>query len=183
LSGCASYKLGSHAELPFKSIYVRPATNESFAPQAQALVSAQIRQAFIRDGRVKIVSDESTADAILEVAITDYETRSRARQRNDTVTASTYRLELTAKISLFNANAGDFYFQDREIVENSGIYADNPYATTTRETQSYIRAEYNAMTRLARGVARQVADEVLSPWPTRDEELAAASVVAAEASE
>lgn len=173
-SGCASYNLGSHTEIPFESIYIRPATNESFAPQSQALVSAQIREAFIRDGRVKIVSDESKADAVLEVTITEYDRSSGARSRADTVSARTFRLSLKTEISLYNANAGDFYFQDRQLTETAGVYSDNPYATTTNERQGYIRAEYNAMTRLARGIARQITDEVLSPWPSREDERASA---------
>ena len=35
ISGCNSYQLGNPAELPFESIYIKPVSNDSFAPQAQ----------------------------------------------------------------------------------------------------------------------------------------------------
>ncbi|MEN8663107.1 MAG: LPS assembly lipoprotein LptE [Lentimonas sp.] len=169
-SGCASYQLGTHGSLPFESIYIRPAVNESFAPQSQAMISAQIREAFIRDGRVKVLSKESEADAVLEVTLTEHERQAGARLRTDTESARTFRLELSAEISLFNVNSGDFYFEGRQLRQNTSVYADNPYATTATQAQGYIQAEYNAMTRIARGIARKIADEVLSPWPTHEEE-------------
>ncbi|MGJ8639941.1 MAG: LPS assembly lipoprotein LptE [Opitutaceae bacterium] len=176
LSGCASYKLGSQGTLPFKSIYISPAVNESFAPQAQTIISAQIRETFIRDGRVKVLSNENDADTVLTVTLTDYDRKSNARFRSDTEFARTFLLTLNARVSLYNAQEGNFLFQDRELVESTNVYSDNPYATSTTEQQSYTQAEYNAMSRIARDISRQIADEVLSPWPTREEALAAHQV-------
>jgi hypothetical protein len=165
ISGCASYHLGSPAELPFDSIYIRPTGNESFAPQAQAVVSAQIREAFIRDGRVKLVSKQSEADAVLEVMLTNYDRRAAARSRSDTVSARDFDLLLAADISLLDQNKGDYLFAKRSIVERSSTYVENPYAAPADlQTQGYIQSEYNAMPRLARDLARRIADEVLSPW-------------------
>lgn len=165
--GCASYHLGSPAEPEFESLYVRPAQNESFAPQAQALVSTQLRQALIRDGRIAIVSDPAQADAILEVTLTDYSRSAAARQSTDTVTAQNFDLRLDAQLSLYNQNSGNYYFQGRQLSERSSAYVENPYADPSAlNTDSYIQSEYNAMPRLARGLARKIADEVLSPWPS-----------------
>lgn len=166
-SGCASYHLGSPAEPEFDSIYVRPVANESFAPQAQALVSAQIRQAFIRDGRIAILSDPEQADAILEITLTDYSRNAAARQSTDTVTARNFDLRLDAQLSLYNQNAGNYYFQGRSVSERANAYVENPYAAPAAlQTDSYGQSEYDAMPRLARGLARKIADEVLSPWPS-----------------
>ncbi|HAV13572.1 MAG TPA: hypothetical protein DCX06_08810 [Opitutae bacterium] len=178
LSGCASYKLGSQARLPFETIYIRPASNDSFAPQSQALISAQIREAFIRDGRVRLLTNEKEADAVLEVTLTDYDRESGARLSSDTVSARTFRLQLEAEITLYNSESGDFYFEGRKIDEQTSVYADNPYNAAS--IQSYNQAEYNAMNRLARDIARQIADEVLSPWPTREEEAVAKQAAAKE---
>lgn len=171
-SGCASYKLGAPTELPFESIYIRPASNDSFAPQVQALVSAQIRETFIRDGRVKLLSKESDADAVLSVNLTNYERNAGARNRQDTVSARTFNLTIHAAISLYNANQGDFFFEERNVSEDASVYGDNPFvdAKDFEQRQAYNQAEYSAMTRLARSLARQITDEVLSPWPSREEE-------------
>lgn len=168
LSGCKSYQFGNPTELPFKSIYIQPATNESFAPQAQALLSSQIREAFIRDGRAKLVTSEEDADAVLLVNLTEYGRQAAARRREDTALARDFDLTLTAEVSLFNQNKGDYYFQERELSERSNAYADNPYADPgALQTQDFLQAEYQAMPRLTRDLARKIADEVLSPWEPR----------------
>ncbi|WP_269525124.1 LPS assembly lipoprotein LptE [Coraliomargarita parva] len=163
--GCANYQPGSASQLPFESIYIAPATNDSFAPQAQALVSSQIREAFIRDGRVKVVTSEENADAILLVNLTDYDRKSAARQSTDTVIARDFDIRLYAEASLYNAKAGDYYFKNRKLNDRSSVYVDNPYADSEiDQMQDYNHAEYNAMTRLARDLGRKIADEVLSVW-------------------
>jgi len=172
ISACASYKLGTHGSLPFKSIYITPVKQESVAPQAQAIVSAQIREAFIQDGRVRLVSSEEDADVVLDIKLMGYDRRAGARFREDTQFARTFNLTLTAEVDLFDNRSGDFLFSERELSEAISVYSDNPYATNETEQQSYIQAERNAMGRIARGIARRIADQVLSSWPTREDELA-----------
>lgn len=165
LGGCKSYQLGHPTELPFKSIYIQPAANDSFAPQAQALLSSQIREAFIRDGRTRLVTSEEDADAVLLINLTEYDRSAAARQSADTAVARDFDLNLTAEVSLFDQNKGDYYFQKRELQERSNAFADNPYADRTDvRTQDFLQAEYQAMPRLTRDLARKIADEVLSPW-------------------
>ncbi len=163
LSGCASYRWGTGAELPFKSIYVKPATNDSFAPQAQALVSAQIREAFIHDGRVKVVASEEKADAVLLVNLSDYTRDPSARSSTDTELASAFQIRLRAVISLYNQAKGDYHFERRALEETSNTYTNDPFQNGTA-SDSYQQAEYQAMPRLARGLARKIADEVLGTW-------------------
>ena len=67
LTGCTAYQYGSSVDLPFEKIYVHPASNESFAPQSQALITTNIRKTLLRDGRVKLVSSEEFADVILYI--------------------------------------------------------------------------------------------------------------------
>lgn len=163
--GCQSYQFGHPAELPFKSIYIKPVTNDSFAPQAQALLSAQVREAFIRDGRARLVTSEDAADAVLLIHLTEYDRRAAARQSNDTAIARDFDLTLTAAVSLFNPNKGDYYFRERVLRERSNAYVNDPYATPgTAQTQDFLQSEYQAMPRLTRNLARKIADEVLSPW-------------------
>jgi len=162
LSGCANYKLGSSAEIPFKSIYIKPTTNHSYAPQAQPIVSAQIRETFIRDARVKLVASEDEADAVLYVDLTKYKRSAGARNSNDTVIANDFDITLTAEISLYSNTRGDYLFQERGIHATTHAYIGNPY--TDSEIISYQQSERQAMTQLARDMARKVTDEVLSPW-------------------
>jgi len=162
-SGCASYQLGAPAELPFKTIYIRPTSNDSFAPQAQAIVSSQLRKQLIRDGRVQLVSNEAEADTVLAVNLAEYRRSSGARRSTDTVVASDFIISLTADISLYNPSKGDYFFEDRRLTGSTKTYTENPYETGLR-TQAYQQSEYQAMPLLARDLARIIADEVLSVW-------------------
>ena len=67
-SGCSHYRLGTSTPLPFATLYVAPTTLKILLPQAQAITTAQIRAAFLRDSRVTLVNSPGAADAILEVA-------------------------------------------------------------------------------------------------------------------
>ncbi len=168
ISGCNSYQLGNPVELPFESIYIKPVSNDSFAPQAQALLSTQIRDAFIRDGRTKLVTSREAADAVLLINLTDYKRYAAARQSEDTTTAASFSLILAAEVSLFNQNKGDYYFQERIINESSSAYVDNPYATPAiAQTQDFLQMEYQAMPRLTHDLSRRIADEVLNTWEPR----------------
>ena len=168
ISGCNTYQLGNPVELPFESIYIKPVTNDSFAPQAQALLSTHIRNAFIRDGRTKLVISRESADAVLIINLTKYKRYAAARQSEDTTTAASFSLVLAAEVSLFNQNKGDYYFQERIINESSSTYVDNPYATpSAAQTQDFLQMEYQAMPRLTYDLARGIADEVLSTWEPR----------------
>jgi hypothetical protein len=162
-SGCAAYQLGAPAELPFKTVYIRPASNHSYAPQAQAIVSSQLREHFIRDGRLKLVTSAKAADAVLTVNLTDYKRRGGARRSTDTVVASDFVTSLSADISLYNSYKGDYFFENRRISDHTRTYIENPYATGL-STQAYQQSEYQAMPVLARELARKIADEVLSVW-------------------
>jgi len=163
--GCSAYKLGSPAEPPFRALYIRPADNDSFAPQAQAIVSAQLREAFIRDGRIKLAASEAAADAVLTVNLTVYNKQIGARNSDDTLLASSFDLSLGSTISLYDQNKGEYLFKNRMIQDNTTTYVENPYADPgALNTQTHIQSEYQATALLARGLARKIADEVLSPW-------------------
>jgi hypothetical protein len=160
--GCANYHLGSSAPITFKTIYIQPATNHSFAPQAQAIVSTQIRETFIRDGRVQLVANEADADAVLYVDLTDYNSTAAALNSQDTEVANSFDLTLTAEISLFDQTQGSYLFKDRKVSADTQAYIGNPYAES--EIISYQQSERQAMTQLSLDMAKKITNEVLSPW-------------------
>lgn len=165
LGGCKSYQLGNPAELPFQSIYVKPVSNNSFAPQAQALLSTQLREVFIRDGRTRIVTSEEEADAVLLVNLTEYRRSAAARQSDDTAAAAEFDLTLVAVVSLYNQNEGTYLLRNHELSDVSNAYIENLYASPgAPRTQDFLQSEYQSMPLLTRDLARRIADEVLSPW-------------------
>lgn len=168
LSGCKSYQLGSPAELTFQNIYVKPVQNDSFAPQAQALLTSQIREALIRDGRLRLVTSEKAADAVLLVKLTQYSRETATRDRQDTTVGVDFDLNLAAEVTLFDQVNGQYFFKERLLSERSNAFVDNPFAPPgTTRSQGFLQAEYQAMPRITRDLAKKIADEVLSPWEPR----------------
>ena len=165
LIGCQSYQLGHPAELPFETVYIQPAKNDSFAPQAQALVSAQVREAVIRDGRVRLIADPAEADAILGMTLTDYTRRAGTRRQDDTELAQDFDLTLSVQLDLYDQRNGNYFFEGRQIKARTTAYLNDPFAAAgTPDTQGLIQSEFNAMPRLARELGRNAADELLSAW-------------------
>ena len=162
LTGCTAYHLGSGAYLPFEKIYVNPASNESFAPQSQALITTNVRETLIRDGRVKLVSSVELADVVLYIKLKDYTRTARALQSTDTEIARSFDLRLVAEISLFNRSTGRYLIKDRIVDELSTAHTDNPYQNTSID--QYALAEYQSMPRLTRGLSRKISDIILGAW-------------------
>lgn len=163
LTGCNSYQLGSPGEqLPFESIYIKPVANRSFAPQAQVIVSAQLREAFIHDGRVKVVANEQDADAVLAVTLTEYDRSGAARSSVDTALADNFDVLLTASVSLLSQPGNEYFFKDRSVEARTNAYLTNPYAES--QIVAYQLSERQAMEQIARQLARDVTDTVLSFW-------------------
>lgn len=163
--GCKSYQLGHPAELPFETVYIQPVKNDSFAPQAQALISSQIREAVIRDGRVTLVADKKNADVILAVTLRDYTRQGGARRQTDTAVATNFDLTLEAVVDLYDQENESFLFESRIIRARTTAYLDNPYnAAAAPATQGFIQSEYDTMPRIARDLGRKIADELLSTW-------------------
>lgn len=151
--GCARYQLGRHAEPPFRSIYVKPAANATFAPQAQSLLTLQLRENFIQDGLLQVES-EAQADAILEIALSEFDSDVAATRQEDTEIAEKLRLKLVALCTLSDNRTGKIYFEARPISANVDAFPGD------RSQQ----AEYQAMPVLTRNLARRISYEVLQVW-------------------
>lgn len=153
LSGCGHYQLGRDAKPPFRSIYIKPAVNESFAPQAQALLTMQIREALIRDGLLEVL-DEGKADAVLEVTLKNFDRHVAATRTTDTGLAEKLRLELTAHCTLSDNRSSKIYFKNRSVNAASDAFPqENPAG-----------AEFQSMSVLTDRLARRIAYEVLQVW-------------------
>ena len=159
LNGCSQYEWSRPAP-PFKTIYVQPATNDSSAPQAQASLSAQIRQAFIRDGRLRLVSKPAEADAILQVNLTNYRRNTSARSSNDSELAAGFDLVLEARIALFDPSASKYLIKARDLSANTSTFASDPITGD----DNFSLSEYQAMPRLTNALANRIADEILGVW-------------------
>ena len=96
LTGCANYRLGTGAQLSFRTIHIAPVVNESNIPQAVAIVSTQLRETFLRDPRVILVNTPEEADVTLSVHLVNYGRVMQTRLTTDTGLARKFDVSLDA---------------------------------------------------------------------------------------
>lgn len=153
LIGCQHYQMGEPAKLPFSTIYIEPIRNESFAPQAQALLSKQLTMTFMEDARVKVVR-EKDADALLSIVLTDYKTNVSATEELDTVLGRSFDLTLIARCTLVDADTGEVLLRDVPVSATVDAFVD----------EGFQQSEYQAMPVLTRNLAKNIRDLTLSGW-------------------
>jgi len=164
-TGCA-YQLGSgHGSLPFSTLYIAPTSNKTKLAQSRAIVSSEVRQAFIRDGRVALEDHPDRADATLEIALTEFRREVAANREDDTGLARKFTLFLTATCKLRDNRTGKILFENRLITVHRESFIDNglgdvPLGLSNDQQQS----EYNEVPQLAKDLADQITHTVLDVW-------------------
>lgn len=164
LIGCQTYRLGSPTQIAFDSLYIEPVHNSSFAPQAQQVLSTQVRKSIIRDGRVSLASNPNQAAARLEIELTDYQRNSSAYTHDDIDLARSYSLSLIAKVSLWDCRQNGYLFKDRIVQASEQSYVGNPFDNSVISANNFNAAEYNSIPLLTRSLAEKISHQVLSPW-------------------
>jgi hypothetical protein len=160
-AGCAHYQLGTEGKLSFHSLYLAPVENKSKLPQAVAIVSTQLREAFIHDGRVTLVDSAAEADATLEVSISNYGREATTARPDDTGLARKFNLSLSAVCTLRDNRSSTPLFDKRPIAVEQQIFAT---ATPQQADSNQLQAEYQALPLLASSLAQKVAHTALDVW-------------------
>jgi hypothetical protein len=155
LTGCIHYKLGYAQAPPLKTLYVS-VENNSYAPQAQALLKQNLINAFLRDGQIRIVEKEK-ADAIVSVILTEYNRELSATQVTDTALARAFSLNLKAEISLHDNRNEKTYFK-RILSTRESIFAEIDTGSDLPQ------AEYQTMPVLTYHLAQKIKDAVVTVW-------------------
>lgn len=138
--------------MSFTSLYIEPVSNRTFLPQAQAIISTQIREAFAQDGRVTVAVSPETADAVLEVRIQDYHRDVASVLENDTGLARKYTLTLEVACTL--RSKGTNQFENRRIRVQRDAFTDG----------GQLQSEYQTLPLLAEALAKKVTHTVLDVW-------------------
>jgi Lipopolysaccharide-assembly len=164
-SGCSHYRLGTAAPLPFATLFVSPTSTKILLPQGQAIITTQLRAAFLRDSRVTLVNSPEAADATLDVEITDYRRDVATQRRDDTGLARKFSLQLTARGTLKDNRSGKVYFAQREIIARRDVYTDSQFTLPAGSTVSgQLQSEYQALPLLAEALAEKVTHAALDVW-------------------
>jgi len=160
-SGCSHYQLGTEGKLAFHTLYIAPVENKAKLPQAVAVITNQLREAFIHDGRVTVVDSPADADATLTVSLATYGRGVTTARPDDTGLARKFNLELVAHCTLRDNRTGTVLFENRPVAAQQQIFATaTPHDADSVQQQ----AEYQALPLLATSLAQKVAHTTLDVW-------------------
>jgi hypothetical protein len=154
LVSCASYRLGTGTEPAFSTLHVAVAQSDLLVPQAQALVTTQVREAFLRDGRLRLVNSPLEADATLTLTIEEYHRAVAVVRPDDTGLARRFEITLGARAELRDNRTLKMIFAGRRLVARRGIFADG----------GQIQAEYQNLPLLAEKLGDEAVRAVLDTW-------------------
>lgn len=154
LSGCAGYQLGTGAAPKFTTLFVAPVTSEALIPQARELVTTQVREAFIKDGRVRLVDSPAEADAVLQITLAGYDRSVAVSRQDDTGLARRFDVSLRALATLTNERTKEALFVRRPITAKRGVFTDS----------GLVPSEYQALPLLAQQLAGDITHSVLDTW-------------------
>ncbi len=153
LAGCSHYHLGAPGRPVAQSLFVAPATNSAFAPQAGPLVTNAVRLALARDARIGLAADAAAAEATLEIHLVRFERDVLAARHDDTALARKFAAKLTAEITVRDRNE-KILLDRRTIAVARDVFVDSGLQP----------AEYQTMPLLAEALAVEIAHAVLDTW-------------------
>jgi hypothetical protein len=154
LGGCSHYQLGTGGKLSFATLYVEPVANKTMLPQAQAILSTHLREAFLRDGRVTLVNSPQGADATLKVVLTDYRREVATVREDDTGLARKFKLTLSARCTLRDNRTDKILFADRPVNTHRDAFTDG----------GQLHSEYQTLPLLAESLTDKVVHAALDVW-------------------
>lgn len=155
LSGCANYRLGTGGQVSFRTLYIAPVVNQSNAPQTVAIISTQLREAFLHDPRVILVNTQEEADATLTVNLVSYGREVQTRSSVDTGLARKFDVTLDAEATLRDNRDNKLLFENRKVQATRQIFTDNG---------QQLQAEFQNVPLLAETLAKNVLGATLDVW-------------------
>lgn len=154
LASCANYHLGTGAEPRFQTLHVSVVKSDVLLPQAVALVTTQVRETFLKDGRVRLVDSPAEADAELTLTLEDYHREQTVARADDTGLARRYDLVLQARASLTDRRDKKIVFANQPLRVARGAFTDS----------GQLQSEYQTLPLLAEQLAERALHAVLDTW-------------------
>jgi hypothetical protein len=161
LSGCSHYQLGTEGKLTFTRLYIAPVENKAALPQATAIFSTQLRDAFLRDSRVVLVNSPTEADVTLTVSLSRLSRAVATARPDDTGLARKFEITIHTVCTLRDNRTGTNLFENRPVDAMRQLFT-TPSPAVSESDQ--LQAEYNLMPHLAQALADRVAHTVLDVW-------------------
>ncbi|HQY05214.1 MAG TPA: LPS assembly lipoprotein LptE [Lacunisphaera sp.] len=153
-TGCAGYQLGTGTAPKFTTLYIAPVTTVALIPQAREIVTTQLREAFLKDGRVKLVASPAEAEAVLQIALIGYDRTVAVSRQDDTGLARRFDVSLRAHATLTDQRTKQSLFVQRPLTAKRGVFTDS----------GLVPAEYQTIPLLAELLANEATHAVLDTW-------------------
>lgn len=154
-AGCSHYRLGTGAPLAFETLYLAPVINQADIPQSVAPLSTELRESFLRDGRVRLVNTPDEADAILTLTLVNYQRGLLTSDPTDTARARKMGITLNALATLTLTDRPTPLFENRPLLAERQLFTD---------AGRQLQAEYQLIPLLAETLAAQARSAVLDTW-------------------
>lgn len=153
-SSCTHYRLGTEARVQFSTLHVAVVKNDTLLPQVVALATTELRETFIKDGRVRLVDSPDAADAVLTVTLVDYTRGVAVVRADDTGLGRRFDLTLSARAKLEDNRTKQTLFHDRALTAKRGSFTDS----------GQLQSEYQTLPLLAAQLAEEARKAVLEQW-------------------
>lgn len=153
-AGCSHYQLGTGAEPRFSTLHISVVKSDVILPQAVALVTAQLRESFIKDGRVRLLDSPADAQAVLEITLDDYTRGVTVSRADDTGLARRFDVTLHAHATLTDNRTRQPIFSRQPLSATRGVFTDS----------GQIQSEYQALPLIAAQLADKALHAALDNW-------------------
>lgn len=152
LSSCAGYHVGSTLPKSVKTVYLE-IENKTDEPSIEVAVQKALRAELQMDGRLE-VRPKDVADAVLSVTLTGFSLDPLSYVRNQGALVAEYRMTLTAKAVLSDAQTGEVILENPVVLGE----AEFPYAADLTSTKR------SGMPKAANDLANKVVSATVTSW-------------------
>jgi outer membrane lipopolysaccharide assembly protein LptE/RlpB len=162
LSGCAAeYQLGTTLPEDCREVFIPAILNESGEPRAATELRRALEREIRREGTLRIVNDESYANARLDVTVIEYTQEATAYNRNSTQSPTEYRMALTARVSfvkLGRAAAGET--ADKPIYGPKNLRGTETFSGGSEAVAN----KMSCLPKTAKSLAETIVDACVGAW-------------------
>ena len=168
-AACSHYRLGTGASRDFDSIFIAAVDTNAVIPQSAGLLTTQIREAFIKDARLRVVNTPDEADAILTISLKNLRRDTLTSLPSDSGLARTFGLVLEASATLRDVKGEKTWFADRALRVERQIFTNDGTSIATPSgpflvPQQQTQAEYTIVPTLGEELAAKAKSAVLDTW-------------------
>jgi len=150
LSSCWYYSTSDSLPPYLKSIYIEPVTNKTAQYNLEESMTNQITNAFIENGRLKVVNNREEADLLLQIEIIGYDDEPYTVSKDEEV--SQYLLEITV-----NADC-------KNLKENTTLWGQNNFSQKEPYNHEVDESGLEAQSKTIKKLSEEIVSRILTVW-------------------